>query len=71
MKSHNKQEGMWWRWTESCDKCGRVLRDYNVHSTNKPNTDEADFCINCFKYFLDNNISYESIKEQYKKEIFK
>lgn len=48
-----------------------VIRDYNVRSTNKPNKEEADFCVNCLKYFLDNNIPYENIKEQYKKEIFK
>lgn len=68
MKSHIKQEGMWWKWTESCDRCGGVIREYNVRSTNKPNKEEADFCVNCLKYFLDNNIPYENAKEQYKKE---
>lgn len=68
MKSHIKQESMWWKWTESCDRCGGVIRDYNMRSTDKPNKEEADFCVNCLKYFLDNNIPYENAKEQYKKE---
>lgn len=66
MKNHIKQEGMWWKWIESCDRCGEVIRDYSMRSTDKPNTEEADFCINCLKHFLDNNISYEDVKEQYK-----
>lgn len=63
MKNHIKQENMWWKWIESCDRCGSIIREYNVRSTNKPNTEEADFCVNCLKYFLDNNIPYENIKE--------
>lgn len=63
MKNHIKQEGMWWRWIETCDRCGSVIRNHNTQSTNEPNTEEADFCVNCFKYFLDNNIPYENIKE--------
>ena len=58
MKNHIKQEGMWWKWIETCDRCGSMIREYNVRSTNKPNTEEADFCVNCLKYFLDNNIPY-------------
>lgn len=23
MKNHIKQEGMWWKWIESCDRCVR------------------------------------------------
>lgn len=63
MKNHIKQEGMWWRWIETCDRCGSVTRNHNTRSTNKPNTEEVDFCVNCLKYFLDNNIPYENIKE--------
>lgn len=66
MKNHIKQEDMWWKWIETCDRCGCIIRDYNMRSTDKPNTEEVDFCINCLKYFLDNNIPYENVKEQYK-----
>lgn len=60
MKNHIKQEGMWWRWIEICDRCGSVIRNHNTRSTNEPNKEEVDFCVNCLKYFLDNNISYEN-----------
>ena len=65
MKTDIKHEGIWWHYIETCDRCGQ---QYEWQRTNEPDIHEADFCIDCMIYFLDNDIPYESIKHQYKKE---
>ena len=66
MKEGIKHEGMWWSFIETCDRCGSLVQDYNVKQTNEPDVQELDFCYYCLKYFLDNKITYEEIKKQYK-----
>lgn len=65
MKTNIKKDGYWWSWNEICDRCGKIIADEDCTSTKEPNTEEVDFCIHCLKYFLDNNISYNFIKELY------
>ena len=65
MKTDIKHEGIWWHYIEICDRCGEK---YAWQRTNEPNTQEADFCLECMMYFIDNDIPYERAKQQYKKE---
>lgn len=67
MKTDIKHKGMWWSWIEHCDKCGKLIYDHSIQNSRKPNTEEADFCVECIRYLLDNNISYADAKKQYKK----
>lgn len=69
MKSDIKQNGMWWSWVENCDKCGKLIQSHLSQSSRKPNTEEVDFCAECLRYFIDNNIPYETAKKQYKRNI--
>ena len=65
MKTEITHKGMWWNYVMTCDRCGTM---YNWSMTKEPNTEEADFCMDCLTYFLDNNIPYSIAKKQYKKE---
>lgn len=67
MKTDIKQNGMWWSWIESCDKCGELIHNHSVQSSCEPNTKEADFCVECLRYLLDNNIPYKNAKKQYRR----
>ena len=59
--------GTWWRWHETCDKCGRSTGTGHYIHSSEPGTEEADFCLECLKYFLRNNIKYEDAVAMYKK----
>ena len=65
MKIGVKQDGMWWSWIETCDKCGKLIHTNSVQYSYNPNIEEADFCVNCMLYLIDNNIPYETAKQQY------
>lgn len=67
MKADIKKNGMWWSWIENCDRCGKLIKDHSIQSSYQPDMEEADFCIECLRCLLDNNISYEDAKKQYKK----
>ena len=67
MKTDIKQNGMWWSHIENCDRCGKLICAHEFQHSYKPNVEEADFCIDCLRYLLDNNIPYEDAKKQYKK----
>lgn len=64
MKVDIKKDRMWWSWIENCDKCGKMIKDHSIKSSRKPNMEEADFCIDCLRYFIDNNIQYETVKKR-------
>lgn len=66
MKADVKKNGMWWSWIENCDRCGNLIRSHSSQSSCEPDMDEADFCVKCLRYLLDNNIPYETAKQQYK-----
>ena len=65
MKTSIKKDGHWWFWHEVCDRCGKVISNEDWSSIEEPNIEEADFCIHCLKYFLDNNIPYSFTKNLY------
>lgn len=58
MKQNIKQDGMWCSWTKFCDRCGKPIHCRWVKSSEKPNTEEKDFCVNCLRYLLDNKTPY-------------
>lgn len=70
MKTDIKHKGIWWSHIETCDRCGKTIFDHRWKQTKEPDTQEADFCIDCLRYFLDNNIPYEDAKKQYKTEVY-
>ena len=67
MKVDIKQNGMWWDWIETCDRCGELIYDHSFQHSCEPDVEEADFCVKCLRYFLDNDIPYAAAKKQYKK----
>ena len=68
MKTNIKKSGMWWSWDETCDRCGKTIRDEDWQTTKEPDTGEADFCVDCLHYLLNAGISYTVAKQQYKKD---
>lgn len=67
MKADIKQSGMWWSWIENCDRCEKLIRSHSTQNSREPDMEETDFCVECLRYLLDNNIPYADAKEQYKK----
>lgn len=65
VESKSKGRLKWYTWGEKCDRCG-VEYLKGVHSTERPNTEECDFCVECYRYFFDNNIKYSEAYELYK-----
>lgn len=64
-KSH-KGAG-WWTWTETCDKCGKTIYvSSSFMSSKKPDVNETDFCVNCYRELIKNKIPYEKAKSLYK-----
>ena len=66
MKRDIKHNGMWWTWIEKCDKCGKLIRNHSVQNSSEPCIEEVDFCIECLRYLINNNIPYDDAKKQYK-----
>lgn len=60
--------GKWWKWNEICDRCGNSIFDDSMLHSKEPDTTEADFCSECFKSFISQNISYQDAKMKYKRE---
>lgn len=61
------KNGKWWLWLETCDRCGKEIRNNNDWmSSEKPNINKLDFCNDCYRYLFDNDISYEEAKKIYK-----
>jgi len=54
MKTDISQVGMWWKWNEHCDNCGRKIRDYDEFSSSaEPDVDKEDYCLDCMRKKLD------------------
>lgn len=60
-------DGKWWSWDETCDRCGTDCQHSDVITTEKPNVDEADFCIRCCRELMDQGVPYEAAHKMYKK----
>jgi hypothetical protein len=63
----SKNGSQWWRYLEICDKCGQVVQDENWEHSCPPDESQADFCLECMRFFLDNNIDYDEARDLYKK----
>jgi len=53
MKTDIKQVGLWWKWNEYCNNCGRQIRDYDSSSSEKPDVDKPDYCLECLRKIVD------------------
>ena len=68
MKKDIRQNGMWWSWIETCDRCGKLIYNHSVQNSKEPDMEQADFCVECIRYLLDNDIPYVDAKQKYKKQ---
>ncbi len=59
--------GKWWVWTETCDKCGKLIWDENTQCSCPYDESEVDFCVNCMRELMDKDISYEQASAMYGK----
>lgn len=59
-------DGEWWSWEQRCDRCGADCKHTGIMTTTAPDTDEADFCIQCYRELMKQNISYEDAYKLYK-----
>lgn len=57
------QNGHWYVWKEICDRCGKVIFDESVQHSERGKNDELDFCCECYRFLLDNDISYKEAKK--------
>ena len=67
-KGNCRNDGKWWSWEQKCDHCGADCQHTGIMTTAKPDTDEVDFCIQCYRELMDQNIPYKKAYEMYKKE---
>lgn len=63
---NKSKRGNLWKWKETCDRCGTVIRSYEIFNFSKPDTEEADFCLPCMQWMIENGITYEEATKQYK-----
>ena len=40
---------VFWSCIETCDDCGKVIFDHNWETTQEPNTEVEDLCIDCLR----------------------
>ena len=45
--------GLYWKWDETCDLCGRDCKVFNVLHSDKPSEKGSDFCLECARKYLD------------------
>lgn len=62
------KNGHWWVWNETCDRCGRLILDESMHHSCPGDESELDFCTECLRYLMDNNIPYEQAIVLYGRE---
>lgn len=60
--------GQWWTWEQRCDRCGADCQHTGIMTTEKPDIDEVDFCIQCYRELMDQNVPYEEAYRLYKKK---
>ena len=60
-------QGKWWMWNEKCDLCGTDCQHTGIMTSKKPDLNEVDFCINCYRELMDQGIPYEEAYRRYKK----
>jgi len=56
MKTNIKQVGLWWRWDEYCDNCGKqTKKSEGFASMAEPEKEGKDYCLECLEKLLDDN----------------
>ncbi len=64
----SNENGHWWVWKEICDRCGRLIfNEFTQHSC-PGDESELDFCPECLRYLMDNNIPYEQAVVMYSRK---
>lgn len=58
--------GDWWQYNEKCDKCGAKIRECSIMTSERPNTEESDFCVKCVLGLIKDNVSYAEAHGKYK-----
>lgn len=58
----------WYKWEETCDKCGKTIQDHSTICAQEPNTHECDFCADCMREFMNKGISYADACKLYGKD---
>ncbi len=64
---NKKNNGKWWKYKGTCDRCGSVIEDFDMLHSQEPDQSEADFCLRCLRYLMDSEISYTDAKHLYKR----
>ena len=44
--------GKWWKWHETCDRCGADCNKDDYQTMTAPNTSEKDYCFKCLRELL-------------------
>jgi len=53
------ENGHWWVWKETCDRCGKLIFDESTQHSCPEDESKLDFCTECLRYLMDNDIPYE------------
>ncbi len=61
-KGKESTNGRWWKWIETCDKCGAIVQDYRTLSSEEPDPSEVDYCYDCLRYLIKNKVKFEKAK---------
>jgi NAD-dependent SIR2 family protein deacetylase len=49
--------GIWWKWDEYCNKCGKQTKKYDRFSSiTEPKIGEDDYCNECLRKGIDDTI---------------
>jgi NAD-dependent SIR2 family protein deacetylase len=54
LKANIEKVGLWWKWDEYCDNCGKQIRDDKISSSTEPEIGILDYCDECLKKNIDN-----------------
>ena len=64
----SKKDSLWWSWSQKCDRCGADCHHDGVLTSQKPDTEEADFCLKCYRELMDQGIPYKEAYKMYKRQ---
>lgn len=48
----NPNNYTWYAWDEYCDMCGKLIHNTDLHTTQVPDINEKDYCIDCLRELL-------------------
>lgn len=59
------KNGHWWVWRETCDRCGKLIFDESVQHSFPKEDNKLDFCNECYRYLIDNDIPYAKAEKMF------